>query len=72
MSANVLDKTRLTVIYKSPDCLTPDPRNARTHSRKQVEEIANSIRAFGFANPILTDPEVVSEELGLECGDVVF
>ena len=33
--------------------LVPSPRNARTHSEAQVAEIAGSIRAFGFANPIL-------------------
>lgn len=33
--------------------LLPSPRNARTHSDAQVAEIAGSIRAFGFSNPIL-------------------
>src|SRR5690349_6395674 len=33
--------------------LLPAPRNARTHDAKQVAEIAGSIRAFGFTNPIL-------------------
>ncbi|MBS0247560.1 MAG: site-specific DNA-methyltransferase [Proteobacteria bacterium] len=33
--------------------ILPSPRNARTHSEAQVAEIAGSIRAFGFANPIL-------------------
>ncbi|MBN8936315.1 MAG: ParB N-terminal domain-containing protein, partial [Rhizobiales bacterium] len=33
--------------------LVPSPRNARTHSEAQVAEIAGSIRAFGFTNPIL-------------------
>lgn len=33
--------------------LVPSPRNARTHSPAQVAEIAGSIRAFGFTNPIL-------------------
>jgi DNA modification methylase len=33
--------------------LIPSPRNARTHSEAQVAEIAGSIRAFGFTNPIL-------------------
>ncbi len=32
-----------------------DPRNARTHSRKQIHQIAESIRAFGFTNPLLID-----------------
>lgn len=47
----------LEVVYKAPGDLTPDPRNARTHSRKQVAQIVQSISAFGFTNPILADPE---------------
>lgn len=31
------------------------PRNARTHSRKQVQQIVDSIQAFGFTNPLLID-----------------
>jgi DNA modification methylase len=50
------DRT-LEVVYKAPGDLTPDPRNARTHSKKQVAQIVQSISAFGFTNPILTDPE---------------
>jgi DNA modification methylase len=37
--------------------LVPCARNARTHSDAQVAEIAGSIRAFGFANPILVGRE---------------
>src|SRR5437762_278190 len=37
--------------------LIPSPRNARTHSEAQVAEIAGSIRAFGFTNPILVGEE---------------
>jgi ParB-like chromosome segregation protein Spo0J len=33
------------------------PRNARTHSRKQIRQIAESIRRFGFTNPVLIDDE---------------
>lgn len=47
----------LEVVYKAPGDLTPDPRNARTHSKKQVAQIVQSISAFGFTNPILADPE---------------
>jgi len=32
-----------------------DPRNPRQHKRAQIEAIANSIKAFGFNAPILTD-----------------
>lgn len=35
--------------------LTPWARNARTHSRKQVRQIADSIETFGFTNPVLID-----------------
>ena len=30
-------------------------RNARTHSRKQIEQIVESIRTFGYTNPVLID-----------------
>jgi ParB-like chromosome segregation protein Spo0J len=39
------------------DQLRPWPRNARTHSRKQIKQIAESIRLFGFTNPVLIDGE---------------
>jgi hypothetical protein len=32
-----------------------NPRNARTHSRKQIKQIAASIKKFGFLNPVLVD-----------------
>lgn len=31
------------------------PRNARTHSKKQVRQIQNSIEVFGWTSPILVD-----------------
>src|SRR4051794_3213104 len=37
--------------------LIPSPHNARSHSAAQVAEIAGSIRAFGFSNPILVAPD---------------
>jgi hypothetical protein len=36
--------------------LKPHARNPRTHSPKQVRQIADSIRKFGFVTPILIDP----------------
>ena len=33
--------------------LRPYDRNARTHSKKQVRQIASSIERFGFTNPVL-------------------
>lgn len=47
----------LAITYRPPASLVPDPRNARTHSKRQVEQIRASIEAFGFTNPILADPD---------------
>ena len=41
--------------YVSPEALKPNPRNARTHSKKQIRQIADSIVACGFATPVLID-----------------
>src|SRR5262245_33285730 len=45
----------MLVSWEAIDALTPNGRNARTHSRKQVRQIADSIGAFGFLVPILID-----------------
>lgn len=37
--------------------LKPYPRNARTHSKKQIRQIADSIGEFGWTNPILIDDQ---------------
>lgn len=36
-------------------CLNPWAKNARTHSKKQIGQIAASITEFGFTNPVLID-----------------
>lgn len=44
------------VIERAPlSALTPYRGNARTHSPKQIEMIARSIKQFGFVNPVLVD-----------------
>ena len=42
--------------------LRPYAKNARTHSKKQIRQIADSIQKFGFTNPILIsdDDEIVA------------
>ncbi len=45
----------LAVCYRPVTALIPYAGNARTHSDAQVAEIAASIRAFDFVNPILVD-----------------
>src|SRR5437879_13079120 len=55
-------ESRLQVEYWPLDRLIPYARNARTHSSAQVAEIAGSIRAFGFSNPILVgdDADIIA------------
>ena len=43
--------------------LRPYPRNARSHSKSQVQQIADSIERFGFTNPVL-----VSDDLEIIAG----
>lgn len=38
--------------------LKPDPRNPRIHTKKQIRQIAASIKAFGFNVPILVDGQL--------------
>jgi len=45
----------LSIRYRAPETLIPDACNARTHPPRQIAQISASIRAFGFANPILVD-----------------
>jgi DNA modification methylase len=56
LAAQAADRP-LTVVYRPTVSLVPDPRNARTHPKRQIEQIVASIRAFGFTNPILSDEE---------------
>jgi DNA modification methylase len=39
------------------NAIKPNPRNARTHAKKQIRQIADSISAFGFLVPILVDED---------------
>ena len=45
----------LSIEYLSTDLLIPYVNNSRTHSEKQVKQVAASIKEFGFTNPILVD-----------------
>ena len=45
----------MSIVYRAIDTLKPDPTNPRRHSKKQLQQIAESIRAFGFNVPILVD-----------------
>jgi DNA modification methylase len=54
---NLRPKT-LSIEYLPLDSLLPDPKNPRIHSDKQIQQIAKSIRAFGFNVPVLVDADL--------------
>ncbi|MEZ5656376.1 MAG: DNA methyltransferase [Sphingobium sp.] len=39
------------------DALKPDPKNPRTHSKKQIEQMVSSIRQLGFRGALLVDEQ---------------
>jgi ParB-like chromosome segregation protein Spo0J len=45
----------LEIVYQPLESLKPDPKNPRSHSEKQLKQIAKSIEAFGFNVPVLID-----------------
>ena len=49
--------TNRQLIERDIATLKPCARNARTHSKKQVKQIAVSIERFGFTNPVLVSDE---------------
>ena len=55
-------RTVKEVIERSIGTLKPYARNARTHSKKQIKQIASSIERFGFVNPVLIsdDGEIIA------------
>jgi hypothetical protein len=56
MSLTELNRTTtLSIVYQAVDSLKPRSTNPRTHSKKQIGQIASAIRRFGFINPVLVD-----------------
>lgn len=45
----------LAVVERPIGSLQINPRNARTHGKKQINQIAASIKEFGFTNPVLVN-----------------
>ena len=45
----------MSIVFRAIDQLKPDPANPRRHGKKQIRQIADSIKAFGFNVPILID-----------------
>src|SRR5258708_34858557 len=55
MSPTEPNQRRLSVVYQDVGALKPRSTNPRTHSKKQIAQIADAIRRFGFTNPVLVD-----------------
>src|ERR1700732_5389391 len=45
----------LKIIYQQIEDLKFDPGNPRVHAKRQIGQIASSIRIFGFNVPVLVD-----------------
>ena len=61
------------VEHRPPGELRPYARNARTHSKKQVRQIADSIQRFGFTNPVLISDgdEIIAGHGRVEAGKLL-
>src|SRR6185312_3989303 len=46
---------KILLVGRPIDQLKPDPQNPRIHSARQIQQIAASIKAFGFNVPVLVD-----------------
>ena len=55
--SGTLDNVNRNIEFVPVEQLLPYEANARTHSRKQIRQIANSIERFGFTNPVLIDDQ---------------
>lgn len=48
-----LPNLRLHIEYLAPEAIKPNPRNPRKHSKKQINQLANSMNLFGCVVPML-------------------
>lgn len=55
MSLTPLAQNNLAIVYQPTNAPNPRSSNPRTHSNKQINQIAAAIRRFGFTNPVLVD-----------------
>ncbi|MFM5918646.1 MAG: site-specific DNA-methyltransferase [Novosphingobium sp.] len=62
-----------SIEFRRTESLRPYPRNARTHSKKQLRQIATSIERFGFTNPVLIsdDGEIIAGHGRVEAAKLI-
>lgn len=49
------EASKLNIVYQNIDQLHSNPHNARTHSKHQIRQLAESMRQCGWTTPILID-----------------
>ena len=49
------EESKLNIVYQDLDQLHSNPHNARTHSKHQIRQLAESMRQCGWTTPILVD-----------------
>jgi DNA modification methylase len=61
-SAPAIQSCQQFIAWRRTADLRPYAHNARTHSKRQIAQIADSIRRFGFTNPVLVsgDGEIIA------------
>ena len=50
-----MEQNKMNIVYKPIKELKPYKKNAKKHNKEQVEQIANSIKEFGFTQPVIID-----------------
>ena len=50
-----MENKELNIKYRPIKELKPYKKNAKKHNKEQVEQIANSIKEFGFTQPVIID-----------------
>jgi ParB-like nuclease domain len=70
MNASAMSTGEQRLEMRAVAALRPYAGNARTHSKAQIRQIADSIRRFGFTNPVLVsdDGEIVAGHGRVLCG----
>ena len=49
----------MNIVYRSPAELIPYRKNAKEHDKKQISNVAKSIKKYGFQQPIVVDKNMV-------------
>lgn len=52
-----MKEEKKVIVYKKTDDLIPYINNTRTHTEEQINQVASSIKEFGFTSPVLIDED---------------